>query len=187
MSQQNPLIRRYLDQLDAGLVDANIHADERRDIRQDIDGHLTEALRSGTSLADAITRLGPADELARAYGLELTLNPRGGGDRSPARRLVAALTRTGTLLASVLLAIVMGSLGLGLLVGGFVAIVGGLVAPFLPPTWLDPTLRPGLPQLVVAALGVMLLAMGIPLLRLVRVNLRFLFKTLRGSHTRVSK
>ena len=187
MSQQNPLIRRYLDQLDAGLVDANIHEDERRDIRQDIDSHLTEAVRSGTALVDALQRLGPADELARAYCLELTLNPRTGGDGSFARRIIAALTRAGALLASTLLTVVMGSLSLVLLVGGFVAVVGGVVAPFLPSAWLDPTLRPGLPQVVVIALGVILLAAGIPSFRLVHVNLRFLLNTLRKDLTGVSK
>ena len=66
-------------------------------------------------------------------------------------------------------------------------IVGGLVAPFLPSAWLDPTLRPGLPQVVVIALGVILLAAGIPSFRLVHVNLRFLINTLRKDLTGVSK
>ena len=187
MSQQNPLIRRYLDQLEAGLVDADIPEDERRDIRQDIDSHLTEAVRSGTPLVDAFTRLGAADELARAYCMELTLNPRSGGDGSPARWMIAALTRAGALLASTLLTIVMGSLTLALLVGGLVAIVGGLVAPFLPSEWLDPTLRPGLPQVVVIVLGVILLTAGIPSFRLVHINLRFLIKTLRKDLSGESK
>lgn len=187
MSEQNPLIRRYLEQLERGLVEAGIHEAERRDIRQDIDSHLAETVRSGTPLVDALTGLGPADQLARAYRLELTLNPRTGAEPSAARRILAALTRAGALLASALLTLVMGSLGVALLVGGFVAVLGGLVAPFLPAAWLDPTLRPGLPQLVVIAVGVLLVIAGIPTLRLVRVNLRFLITFLRRDPTGVAK
>ena len=179
MSEQNPIVRRYLEQLDAGLDATHIHEDERREIRQDIESHLAESLRSGTALSDAITRLGPADDLAKAYCLELTLNPRQTSDGSPGRWLVAALVRAGTLLASSLLTIVMGSLSLGLLAAGVVAVLGGFIAPFLPSAWLDPTLRAGLPQLVVIVFGVILLAVGIPFSRLARVNLRFLMKTFR--------
>ena len=179
MSEQNPIVRRYLDQLDAGFDETQIHEDERREIRQEIESHLIESLRAGTALSDAITRLGPAADLAKAYCLELTLNPRQSAVASPGQWIVAALVRAGALLASTLLTIVMGSLSLGLLVAGVVAVLGGIVAPFLPSSWLDPTLRAGLPQLVVIVLGVILLAVGIPFSRLARVNLRFLIKTLR--------
>jgi len=183
VSHQNPLVRRYLEQLDARLDEAKTHEDERREILQEIESHLAEAARSGTRLSDAITKLGPADDLARAYCLELKLNPRTMVDGSPMRWIVAALTRAGALLASTLLTIVMGSLSLGLLLGGVVAVLGGLVAPFLPSAWLDPTLRAGLPQLVVIFLGVILLAVGIPSFRLVHVNLRFLMRALRKDLT----
>ena len=187
MSQQNPLVRRYLDQLGVRLDEANTHEDERREILQDIESHLAEATRSGTALSDAITKLGPADDLAKAYCLELKLNPRSQADGSALRWIVAALTRAGALLASTLLTIVMGSLSLGLLLGGAVAVLGGIVAPFLPSAWLDPTLRAGLPQVVVIILGVILLAVGVPSFRLVHVNLRFLVKTLRKDLTGTSK
>ncbi len=187
MSEQNPIVRRYLDQLDAGLDETHIHEEERREIRQEIESHFVETLRAGTALSDAITRLGPADDLAKAYCLELTLNPRQMADGSPGRWLVAVLARAGTLLASTLLTIVMGSLSLGLLLSGVVAVLGGFIAPFLPSAWLDPTLRIGLPQLVVIVFGVILLAVGIPFSRLARVNLRFLVKTLRKDLTRRPK
>ncbi len=187
MSHQNPLVRRYLEQLDAGLDETHIHEDERQEILNDIESHLAEAMRSGRALSDAITKLGPADDLAKSYCLELTLNPRHLADGSPGRRIVAALTRAGALLASTLLTIVMGSLSLGLLLGGFIAVLGGLIAPFLPSDWLDPTLRAGLPQLVVIVLGVILMAVGIPSFRLVHVILRFLIRTIRKDLRGVSK
>ena len=131
MSEQNPIVRRYLDQLDAGLDETHIHEDERREIRQDIESHFVETLRAGTALSDAITRLGPAADLAKAYCLELTLNPRQSAVASPGQWIVAALVRAGALLASTLLTIIMGSLSLGLLVAGVITVTAGWAATYL--------------------------------------------------------
>ena len=74
-----------------------------------------------------------------------------------------------------------------LLIAGVLAVLGGAIAPFLPSAWLDPTLRAGLPQVVVILLGVILLAVGIPSFRLVHVNWRFLVRTLRKDLMGASK
>ena len=53
---------------------------------------------------------------------------------------------------------------------GVAGLVAGLVLPLLPPEVLEPTLRSGLPQLVVLAASAMALMLGLQSFRWLRVN-----------------
>lgn len=184
---RNPLVGRYLDQLAGGLDRAPIPAAERLEILGEIESHLAEAIQSGVPLGEALEKLGSADALAQAYCLELAINPRPGADRSTGQRALRAVTRAAGLLSALLLVVVMGGLGLGLAVGGTLGFLAGMVAPFLPSAWLEPTLRAGLPQLVVIATSIVLLAVGVFCLRLVYVNFRALMAALRKHTPGVAK
>jgi uncharacterized membrane protein len=73
VSQEHPLVERYLARLRDGLSVAP--APERDEVLNDIRSHVAEAVAAGTPLDQVLTSLGPADQLARAYRVELLLNP----------------------------------------------------------------------------------------------------------------
>ena len=72
MSEENPIIARYLEQLDSGL--AGLNEIDRAEVVRDIRSHIGEAAIAGEPLERVLTSLGPPDALARAYSLELLLN-----------------------------------------------------------------------------------------------------------------
>jgi len=185
--QRNPLTVRYLEQLAAALERTLMPQDERDAISREMESHLAEAVSSGARLTDVLERLGSAEDLARAYAVELALNPRPVHQASPWRQVLAVATRTSATLAAGLLVVVMGAVGVAFAVGGVAALLVGLIAPFLPVDWMDPTLRAGLPQLVVVLAGLALLAVGILSIRIVRLNARFLFGALRRDSKEISK
>jgi len=170
----NPLVRRYLEQLDAALRRVAIRDEERADILGEIESHLAEATGSGVPLADAIEKLGPAADLADTYAVELMLNPRPARTGSTYARASRLVTRAGIAAAAALLTFVMGTLGAALALAGAATVLFGAIAPFVPRDWLDPTLRAGLPQVVVIGVGLVLLVLGVISVRLVLVNVRVL-------------
>lgn len=168
MSLEDPLVRRYLDQLRKALAALPLSDEERPEILLEIESHIAEARQSGLALARILESLGPADELAEAYGMELLLRPR------QARPVVRWISRIVTALTTVVLTAVLGATGLGLLLGGLAGIVFAIVGPFLPSGWLDPTLRAGLPQLVVLVVSLAMAGVGFLSIRILRLNLRLL-------------
>ena len=185
--QRNPLTVRYLEQLTAALRRTLMPEEERDVICREIESHLAEAVSSGARLTDVLERLGPAEDLARAYAVELALNPRPGPEGSFWRQALAVATRASATFASGLLVTIMGAVGVTFAATGVVAVLAGLVAPFIPADWLDPTLRAGLPQVVVLLVGLGLLAVGMVSIRIVRLNARFLFGALRRDSKENSK
>lgn len=96
-------------------------------------------------------------------------------------RVTTTILRAGAVCASLLMVIVMGTLGTALTLAGAGAVLGGIVLPFVPSAWLDPTLRAGLPQVVVVIVGIILLIVGVLSLRLVRINFGMIARALRRS------
>ena len=72
--QTHPVIERYLDSF-AAAFDA-FEVSDRDEIVQEIRNHIAEARASGTPLAAVLETLGPTEALARAYAIELSLNPK---------------------------------------------------------------------------------------------------------------
>lgn len=60
MTEQNPLISRYLEQLEAELGANGVSTQERSEILSDIASHAAEAEHSGNTIAAVLERLGSA-------------------------------------------------------------------------------------------------------------------------------
>lgn len=137
MTEQHPVIERYLARLAEAL--GGLPAADRQEVLGDIRSHLAEAVAAGMPLDAAIEKLGPAEELARAYAVELLVNPRQPADRGSAvgRFLkVVGLVAVASIPTLVIVA-VLGSLGLSFSLAGIAVFGSGLLAAagHLPP-WL---------------------------------------------------
>ena len=73
MTQGHPVVERYLTHFEVSINQFDFP--ERDEITNEIRNHIAEAHAAGTELDVVLKTLGPADVLARAYAVELTLNP----------------------------------------------------------------------------------------------------------------
>lgn len=178
MSLEDPLVRRYLDQLRKALESMPLSKEERSEILLEIESHIAEARRSGLPLARVLESLGPSDELAEAYGVELLLRPK------PVRSSVRWISQFLMVLSTLVLTAVLGATGAGLFLGGLAGALFAVVGPFLPAEWLDPTLRVGLPQIVVFVVSLLLAGVGFFLIRILRLNLRLLIARIKNAFSR---
>ena len=127
MTQEHPLVERYLSRLQDGLM-LMLPAD-REEVVHDIRSHIAEAMTAGTTLESVLTALGPAEALARAYAVELVLNPAPGRPpMSGFQRFVAlagllALTSIPTLV----IVVTLGAVGISFIASGFAVFVAGVV------------------------------------------------------------
>lgn len=64
MTEQNPAVKRYLEEFRKGLV--KVEPADRDEIVREIESHIADALNAGQSVAAVLERLGSADRLARA-------------------------------------------------------------------------------------------------------------------------
>jgi hypothetical protein len=180
----HPLVARYLEQLEDELVRGGTLRDEIIEILADIDGHFADAQSSGLSLSSTLEGLGGVRELAGAYTVALAcgvcLENSGSAGPAPTRRFwLRRATEVGRLTTLAALVLAIGGLGVALLSTGVVGALAGLVLPFIPSGFLDPTLRAGMPQLVVLAVAALSTAVGWLSLRLMRLNWRSLLLGLR--------
>ena len=76
------------------------------------------------------------------------------------------------------------ALGAALVLLGVTGVVAALVLPFVPGTYLDPTLRPGAPQLVVLAISFLAMVAGWLWLRQLRAVMRALRRAFRPDLSR---
>lgn len=158
MTDPNLLVRRYLEIFRANLT--HMSQSEREELTVEIESHITEACNSGQTVADVLTRLGPADRLARAYTVDQLLTPSSGGSRFGRFLAVAGIVAT-TSLSSIVIVPLLGGLGVGFGVGGVAAIIAGIAALAAP--WLvqGPFPLPwGVPQGAAIVVGVILAALG---------------------------
>jgi len=140
MEPRHPAIARYLDALRAGVRE--LPASDQDEIVREIETHLGDARAAGRSVDDVLRALGPAGTLARAYAVELLLNPRAG--RPGPKQLfllLGVLAATGA--TSFIVVPLLLTLGIVFLLVGLVVWGAGVVAPFAPPHWvieMDPIL-----------------------------------------------
>jgi hypothetical protein len=156
MSEPNPVIERYMTSFEAALQRHDLP--EWREIGADLRSHIAEAQGYGKPLDQVMEALGPAETLARAYAVELKINP----DR---RRSVVGgyLSVIGILAASGAVSFIavtaLGSIAIGLFGSGLGVLVIGLMEALgvhLPGVQLA-----GLNPLLVAALGPVLMLVGL--------------------------
>jgi uncharacterized membrane protein len=127
MTGEHPLVERYLSRLEEGLK--SMPPGDREEVVRDIRSHIAEATAAGASLESVLTTLGPAEALARAYAVELVLNPApgrppmSGSQRFFALAGILALTSIPTLVDTVTL----GSMGVAFVASGLAVFLAGIV------------------------------------------------------------
>ena len=177
MNQTHPAVERYLARLNENL--SALSDTDRQEILHDIRSHLAEATAGGRSLESALEALGPADALARAYSVELMLNPRRPMSSRTAYRLkVAGLIAAGSL-PTLVVVILLGGVGGTLVLAGMVAAVAGVVDAFgeLPP-WVQTS---GMPPVIVLFIGGAMMLVGLMGILALRRFMRFVAATWRAT------
>src|SRR5687767_14090231 len=127
MTQEHPLIERYLSRLEEGLT--LMPPPDREEVVRDIRSHIAEATAAGTPLDSVLTTLGPAETLARAYAVELVLNPPPG--RPPMsgfeRFFALAAMLTLTSIPTLVIVVTLGAVGISFVASGFAVFAVGIV------------------------------------------------------------
>jgi uncharacterized membrane protein len=177
MNQTHPVVDRYLARLNESL--SALSASDRQEILHDIRSHLAEATAGGRSLESTLETLGPADALARAYSVELMLNPRRAmSSRAAYRSKVAGLIAAGSL-PTLFVVILLGGVGGTLVLAGMVALVAGVVDAFgeLPP-WVHTS---GMAPVLVLSIGGAMTLVGLMGILTLRRFMRFVAATWRAT------
>jgi uncharacterized membrane protein len=181
MTEEHPLVERYLSRLQDGLT--LMPAADRDEVVRDIRSHIAEATAAGTSLESVLTTLGPAEALARAYAVELVLNPApgrppmSGVQRFFALAGILALTSIPTLV----IVVTLGAVGISFVVSGFAVFAAGIIdllgisLPFI-----DDPVSDVHPAFAVAV-GPVLMVAGAAALMGLSKYLRWLARTITGT------
>ena len=127
MTPDHPLVVRYLSRLEDGLK--VIPDDDREEVVRDIRSHIAEATAAGTPLESVLTTLGPAEALARAYAVELVLNPAPG--RPPMTGVQRFFTLAGVLALSsiptLVIVVTLGAIGISFVTSGLAVFGAGVI------------------------------------------------------------
>ena len=177
MNETHPVVDRYLTRLNENL--STLSASDRQEILHDIRSHLAEATARGRSLESTLETLGPADALARAYSVELMLNPRRPMSSRAAYRLkVAGLIAAGSL-PTLVVVILLGGVGGTLMLAGIMAAVVGVVDAVgeLPP-WVQTS---GMSPATVLSIGGAMMLVGLMGILMLRRFMRFVAATWRAT------
>jgi len=158
VTDANPALERYMNAFDTALK--RYDCKESADIVRDLRGHIAEAQALGKPLDEVLAAVGPADALARAYAVELELNPRGDAlKRSLGGVLRLIMILAGASIVTLLVAMTLGSVGIGFTLSGVVLlVVGALEAAGI---HYDNVQLAGVSPLVVMALGPVFFAIGV--------------------------
>jgi uncharacterized membrane protein len=176
VTEHNPVVARYIDRLEAGL--AKLSPAERRSVVQDIESHVAEALAAGQPLDHVIESLGPAEELARAYAVELLMHPREDSPKtSRTRRFLklAGLVAIGSI-PTLVIVVVLGSIGISFTLSGVAVFAAGLLGVY---DLLPPFVRMDVPPIFAVALGPVMSAIGFVCLVGLMFYVRFVARTIR--------
>lgn len=150
MTQGNQMTTHYLGQFQSALRRYRVPQEE--EIVAELRNHISEALESGKPLEDIIKALGPCDQLARGYALELLVNPPKDYRATAVVRFlkILSLVIAGSVL-SLFIVSTLGLLGGMLLAAGPSLVVGGILqAMGKQPWWIH---TGSLPPLAVIAIG----------------------------------
>lgn len=126
MTLEHPLTARYLGKLTDAL--SALDPAERREVVEEIRDHIADATTAGRPLEQVLEALGPVDQLARAYKVELLLNPK---DRRKPRswrwlRVVGLIALVS--LPTFIICVVLGSIGISFSLSGVAVFVAGIAA-----------------------------------------------------------
>lgn len=154
MTPDHPLAVRYVDKLNQALGD--LAPAERAEILTEIRNHISDATAAGTSIDDVLRAFGPAEQLARAYRIELLLNPKTPTRPSGRWFKIVGLLAVGSL-PTFIIVVTLSTVGMSLCVSGPIVFVVGIakVLGYLPWAMLD------CPPWVAIVLGPVTTALGI--------------------------
>ncbi len=175
MTSDHPLAARYLAKLDAAL--RGLDAGERQEVVAELEAHISESVAGGKPIDDVLLALGPADQLARAYKVELLLNPKPEAPRRRADRWlrIFGLVAIGSL-PTLVIVVVLASVGLSFSVAGLAVFAAGILdASGQLPWWIHSDVEPW----VAMALGPMMSAIGILSMIGLVVYIRFVARVVR--------
>lgn len=176
MTQEHPVVARYLRHFEESLKEFDFPG--QQEVAHEIRNHIAEACASGRSLDAVLQSLGPADELARAYAVELLLN------RRMSRRMhtlngflkVAGLVAA-TSLATFLIVGMLGTVGIGFVASGAAIVTIGVLEQagvHLPGVEMN-----GVAPVWAILLGLAVLVIGVVSLLGLRLYIRFVMRTLK--------
>lgn len=174
MTQENPIITRYLANFDAGLGELN--PEERAAVVRDIRSHISEAEAAGKPLDQILASLGSSDALARAYSVELLLHkPEAFLSRRHRILRVVGLVALGSI-PTILAVAVLGVVGVVFALTGVILFVAGQAAlSGTLPWWVSMNADPRLAILA----GPMLSAVGLILMAGFGLYVRFASRVAR--------
>jgi uncharacterized membrane protein len=176
MMDEHPLIEKYLSAFEAALTRFNVP--EKTEVAVEIRSHIAEALAEGKPLANVLAALGSAEDLARGYAVELTLNPRSDRKQSFVLRVLRlmGIFFVGSLVTFVVVSL-LGTIGVGFTLSGLVMVV--VAAIEAAGTHLPFVQLGGMPPSVFILGGAAIFAVGAGALYLLRLYVRFLVATSR--------
>jgi len=176
VTEHNPLVARYIDRLETDL--SKLSPAERQSVVKDIESHVAEAVAAGKPLDEVIESLGPADELARAYSVELVMHPREESPKtSRAGRFwtLIALVTLGSI-PTLVIVTVLGSVGISFTFSGVAVFAAGLLGMN---GLLPDFVRMDVPPVFAVALGPIMSAVGFVCLVGLIFYVRLVARTLR--------
>ena len=173
MTDLHPVAERYLEQLSAQL--RHLPADDRREVVEEITNHIADAIAAGTPLDRVLSSLGSAEELARAYEVELLINrPHRSHSRlDTALRLVGLVALGG--IPTFAIVVTLGTVGVTFVTTGAALFLFGVMAPFGAPYWMQVDMDPRWAVFLSPAL----IAGGVLSLLLLRAYVRVAVRTVR--------
>ena len=177
MTEENPLIARYMSRFEEALQIHKLR--EWRDIAADLRSHIAEAQGYGKPLDEVLAALGPADALARAYAVELTMNPPNTRANLIMRWLkVAGMLAAGSFVSFIVVSF-LGPIALAFTGSGIVIIV--ITAIEAAGVHLPNVQLAGLHPLLVMLLGPPMIAIGLGAGWLLWLHARFVVRVVRRS------
>lgn len=173
MIPDHPLTLRYTNKLHDALGD--LAPAERTEILTEIRHHISDATAAGASIEDVLHALGPADQLARAYRVELLLNSKIPAPRSDRWLRIVGLLALGSL-PTFIIVVTLSAVGVSLSVSGPLVVVAGIAKSFgyLPWVMLDCP-----PWLAIVLIGPVTTAVGAAALWGLAAYLKFLVRLMR--------
>ena len=173
--EKNPAAERYLVALRQALT--SMPEADRLDVLDEIRAHLQDAMAAGKPLDETLTRLGPAESLAKAYLVESYLNPKPSGAGWISRTFgLFGLLVFGSL-STLLITSLLGPLGITFLVAAPIVFTSGLCGFF--DVSLTPVVQSNLQPWQEALLGPVMGLVGAACLWALYRYLRWILKLLR--------
>ncbi len=174
MTPDHPLAVRYVDKLSQALGD--LAPTERAEILTEIRNHISDATAAATPIEDVLRALGPAEQLARAYRVELLLNPKIATPRSDTWLKIVGLLAVGSL-PTLIIVVTLSAVGVSLSVSGVLVFVAGIAkATGEAPAWVTMDVPP---WLAIVLVGPALTALGLAALWALVAYVKFLARLVR--------